>query len=148
MPKKTETGAFEVAQGEDKTLAEHGTSKGIEQQSEHDIIKAAEVEAFMNQLLTVVVHKDGTQGAYDVITPNVNGTNQPIIRGEKQKIRRKYVEALAHSRLTVYEQVIPDVNRPENFIMRETTVLAYPFSVMDDPHPDGAEWLNNLLAQP
>ena len=145
---KKETDANEAAGRGSKTLGEYGEGKGIEKQSENDIINAAEVEKFMNQVLTVVVAKDGTQGSYDVITPNVNGINQSIIRGIPQKIKRKYVEALAHSRVTNYEQETPDPRKPENFEMRDTTVITYPFSVLHDPHPDGAEWLNNLLAQP
>lgn len=145
---RKETEAGEVASGRNKTISEHGEGKGIERQTERDLLEIAEVEAFMNQILTVYVAKDGAQGAYDVITPNVNGVNQPIIRGMEQKVKRKYVEALAHSRVTSYLQETPDPTKPENFNMREVTVLTYPFSVHDDPHPKGREWLQNLLDQP
>ena len=91
---RIETNAETAATTDRKTLKEYGDGKGIEKQSESDIL----TEAFMNDILTIVVSKDGTAGAYDVITPNVNGVNQLIVRGIPQEVKRKYVEALARSR--------------------------------------------------
>ena len=149
MPKETD--AFEVGQGPSKTLDEIGKGKGIERMSESDIIAAketAKLEEFMNQVLTVVVAADGTPGALPVICPTVNGINQPIIRGNEQKIKRKYVEALARSRITNYEQRVEDAARPENIQMNEITAITYPFSVLQDPHRNGGKWLQAILAQP
>jgi len=143
--------AFEVANGRNMTLGEIGDGKGIEVQSPQDIIKMkarADLEEFMNQVLTIEVMKDGTQGAYPVITPNVNGINQPIIRGKVQKVKRKYVEALARSRITNYEQEVPDPSKPDVMDMLDITTPTYPFRVTHDPHPRGSEWLQAILDQP
>ena len=140
---KKETHA-EVAATTGRATLDEYSDGGIQKVSESDVIG----EEFMNDLLEIMVSKDGTPGSYDVITPNVNGINQPIIRGRIQKVKRKYVEALARSRITTYEQLTPDPTNPEKFEMREVTVLTYPFSVLDDPHPKGREWLQNIIAQP
>lgn len=140
--------AGETTSGKSKTLSEHGNSKGVEKVSDSDFERSAKLEEFMNQILTVIVAKNGTPGSYDVITPNVNGVNQPIILGSEQKIKRKYVESLARSRITNYEQDVPDPRKPENFVMRDITALTYPFSVIHDPHPRGREWLQSILDQP
>ena len=144
MPKK-ENEAGEVASGDKLTLDEISNGKPIEKAADTDALDA---EAFANDVLTIVVSKDASPGAYDVITPNVNGVNQPIVLGMKQKVKRKYVEALARSRITGYDQEVPDPRKPENFTMREITVLTHPFSVLHDPHPKGDAWLQNILSQP
>jgi hypothetical protein len=73
--------------------------------------------------------------------------NQPIIRGRQQKVKRKYVEALARCRVTKYEQQVMDPMRPENIQMVERTALSYPFAVIEDPHPNGRAWLESILDQ-
>lgn len=143
--------AEEVASGRNMTLGEIGDGKGIEVQSERDIVKmkaAAELEEFMNQILTIEVMKDGMQGAYTVITPNVNGLNQPIIRGRVQEVKRKYIEVLARSRITNYEQEVPDGSKPDVIQMNDITSITYPFRILKDPHPRGGEWLQSILDQP
>ena len=141
---KNKTDATDVPNGPDKTLGEVGEGKGIEKAQETDIL----TEAFMNDILTVVVWEDNRPGSNPVVVPNVNGTNQPIIRGLRQKIKRKYVEILARSRITNYEQETPDPSKPENITMKDITALTYPFSVEHDPHPDGRVWLQSILDQP
>jgi hypothetical protein len=129
---------------ENISIGEIGDKGGVEQAAEHDVKMAG----FMNDLVTVLVHADGAEGALDVVTPMVNGVNQPIVRGQEQKIKRKYVEALARSRLTVYDQLVQNPSKPENIQMVPRTVLTYPFAVVNDPHPNGKPWLDQILAQP
>lgn len=121
--------------------------QGIEPVSENDFTEAAEREKFMRDILTVHVHPDQTDGSLDVITVPVNGTNQNIIRGREQKVKRKYVEALARTRLTGYDQLVQNPSEPANIQMVPRTTLAYPFSVIHDPAPNGREWLQAILAE-
>jgi len=144
MPPKKKTDATDVPNGPDLTLDEVGEGKGIEKAEENDIL----TEAFMNEVLTVVVHQDGVPGSYPVVVVNVNGKNQAVVRGRPQRIKRKYVEALARSRVTRYEQETLDPTRPENIQMKDITALTYPFTVEDDPNPDGRPWLQSILNQP
>lgn len=146
--KYTEANTDQLAKGETATLKEFGESEGVESVTERDFMETAKLEAFMNQKLLIIVHPATEEGALDVIVPMVNGINQPIIRGAECLVKRKYVESLARTRTTRYEQKILDAARPENIQMAENTALTYPFAVLDDPDSGGREWLKNILAQP
>jgi len=143
---KFEVDGSKLPRGKSIPLGEIGKSDSIDLVSENDFIKDAEMEAFMNQEIQILVHSDREKGSLDVITPMVNGVNQPIIRGRKQYIKRKYVEALARGTHTGYEQSTADANRPEQIQMNERTTICYPFTVYDDPSPYGKQWLDNILA--
>ena len=129
------------------TLDEIGKDP-IEKVAESDFVKVAELESFMNEKLLIEVHPTTEDGSLEVICPNVNGVNQPIIRGKSQLVKRKFVEDLARTRTTKYVQKVMDPSRPENIQMEERTVLSYPFAVMKDTNPLGYDWLKNILAQP
>lgn len=129
-------------------LSEIGDPGPIERVSESDFIEVAKTEKFMNDILTIIVHESVEDGSLEIITPSVNGVNQPIIRGIESNVKRKYVETLARSRMTKYVQKTPDPSRPDNIQMVERTSLTYPFSVLHDPHPNGRAWLKAILAQP
>ncbi len=133
-----------LGQEEAFSLGEVGDKGSIEQAAETDII----MESFMNDMLEIEIHSDGREGSLDVVTPAVNGVNQPIIRGRAQRVKRKYVEALARGRVTDYEQRVHNPAEPANIQMVPKTTLAYPFAVLNDPHPNGRAWLDNILAQP
>lgn len=137
-----------LGKGKILNLEEIGSPEPIEKVAESDFVKAAELEAFMNEILTVIVHEDGNDNAVENPCPSVNGVNQGFIRGKEQNVKRKYVEALARGRKTKYVQRILDPTRPESIQMVETTSLVYPFSVLRDPNPKGKEWLRSILAQP
>jgi len=147
--KETEATSEKLHQGDTIPLGEVGKGVPIEVMSEQDIIKAknSDLDMFMNDMLTILVHPDIADGALPVICPNVNGINQPIIRGRQAKVKRKYVEVLARSRVTRYEQATPDARKPENIQMVESSALTYPFAILDDPHPRGREWLDAILSQ-
>jgi hypothetical protein len=144
-----ETDAVEVGNRQPIEMCEIGDPGPVEKVSETQFIKEEmALEAFMNEVLTVVVHADTSDNAVENPCPNVNGLNQPFIRGQEQKVKRKYVEALSRSRITRYVQQTPDPSKPENVQMLERTALYFPFSVLHDPNPKGREWLKAILAQP
>lgn len=141
--------ATSVASGRAFTLAE--IKEGSLDDSiniEMDFKGSVELEAFMHEVITINVYPDGMPGALDVVTPTVNGINQPIIRGFDQRIKRKYIEALARSRVTNYVQEVADPTRPENIHMKPLSALTYPFTVRDDRNPRGLAWLDAILRQP
>ena len=147
---KRETEAHEVGKGKKTTLPEFGYTN-IEKVTEDDIIKEKnmlEMEKFANDLLRVRVSPSVVQGDVPVIVVTVNGVNQAIIRGHEQMIKRKYVAALAQSRITSYVQTTPDGSKPDVIQMDDRTAPTYPFSVLEDPHPRGPDWLKAILAQP
>lgn len=102
------TEAHDVGQFENQTLDEIGDTQIIEPVSDGDFVEMAELEKFMNDMLLIQVHPSGEEGELEVILPNVNGLNQPIIRGKEQRVRRKYVEACALS----YYYIRPESAEP------------------------------------
>lgn len=133
----------------DRTLKldEVGNPGPIEKVSETEFAETAELEAFMNEMVLIIVHPTTEDGANEIITPNVNGVNQGIIRGKPIRVKRKYVEALARGRTTAYKQSEPDPRDPSNIKMEERTACTYPFSVLEDSEM-GKAWLKAIEAQP
>lgn len=150
MAKETDAINEKLGKGRSLDLSEIGDPGPIEKVTDSDFIKKEiEIEAFMNDILTVVVHEDSNDNAVENPCPSVNGLNQPFIRGQRQKVRRKYVEALASGRMTKYEQKTPDPTKPDVVQMTERSALVYPFTVVHDPRGDaGRKWLDGILAQP
>ena len=147
---KKETDATSESLGKGRVLeqSEFGNPGAIERVTENDFVAAAKLDAFMNEELIVLVHQDPSDNAVENPCPSVNGINQPFIRGREQKVKRKYVEALARGRVTKYEQRVRNTSQPENVQMEERSALVYPFSVIYDPNPVGKAWLTGILSQP
>jgi len=123
-------------------LGDIGHPGGVEQIPKSDLFKdAIEMEAFMNEIVTIEIQLDGNENSPDMAIPNVNGMNQPILRGVPSKVKRKYVEALARAKITTYRQETPDASKPEAIQMVPTPSYAFPFSVLHDPNPKGPAWL-------
>lgn len=140
--------ATSVKAGSSFTLSEihdHRAVEGVEGESLND---AVALEAFMNEKILIHVYPDGASGALEVITPSVNGVNQPIIRGREQLVKRKYVEVLARSRIITYRQEVADPSRPENIQMTPLANMTAPFVVREDKNPRGRAWLEHIMAQP
>jgi len=129
-------------------LAELGNDSGIQSVALNDMFRdTLKLEAFMQQKLVILVFEDNTEGALRVIRPEVNGVAQPIIRGAKTKIKRKYVEALARGISTKFDQKQSDPSNPASLQMIPLSRQTYPFTVLFDPDELGPEWLNNILAE-
>lgn len=136
-----QTEAVSPVRGRPKTLPEFGKP---ELESERSIdMDEIELEEFMHEPVTIFMHKSRDLSDLEVETPNVNGFNQPIIRGQKQTIKRKYVEALARCYTIGYEQQVQDPTRPENIQMIERKIPTYPFDVIQDT-PKGKQWLTSI----
>jgi hypothetical protein len=112
-----------------------------------DFRSMAANEAFMNELVTILIHSSTDENQPPQVLVNVNGTNQPIIRGYPTKIKRKYVEVLARMKETRYNQVTRNPSAPDQVDMVARHGLVYPFDLVEDPNPKGRGWLNNVLAE-
>lgn len=145
--KETFAGNETIGQGKDFTLAEVNVGAGIEPVAEANVAGAADLEAFMNEVLTIMVFEDNAEGSLPTAEPIVKGMKQIIVRGVNSKVKRKYVEALARSRTTKYDQVQRDMMDPSSRFMRPKAKISYPFSVIHDPNPRGREWLKAILAE-
>ena len=138
-----------ISGGAPKPLAELTSGAGIEVEPVTDMsMDKIELEKFMHEIVEIFVHKSKEKGSLDVITPSVNGVNQPIIRGVVTPVKRKYVEALIMSHDVGYEQKI-NPQSPDQFEMVKTATPSYPFDVIRDT-PRGYEWkqrMERALAQ-
>jgi len=135
-------------QGRPISIPELGTGgEVVEIERGFEIKDAVELEKFMNEILVIMVFEDNRDGALRIISPTVNQKRQPILRGAKQKVRRKYVEALARSVFTSFDQRKEDPFDPSSLVMVPTTRQSYPFTVIHDPNPNGAAWLEGILQQ-
>jgi hypothetical protein len=111
------------------------------------IMKDIEIEKFAHEEMEIMVHESNSENDLQCFMLNVNGINQPIVRGMPQNIKRKYVEALARAKTTRYTQRTPNPSEPDRIHTVPHTALSYPFSVIHDPNPRGAAWLKAILAE-
>lgn len=116
--------------------------------SDKDFMEVIADEAFMNELVEVIVHTTTNESEPNHVVLNVNGINQPVLRGYPHKIKRKYLEVLARMKETRYSQVTPNPMEPDRSNLVARTALCYPFDVIKDPNPRGRAWLNHILAEP
>jgi len=112
-----------------------------------DLAKLVSDEAFMNELVTVVVHDSTDPNQPNHIIVNVNGTNMPFMRGVPTLAKRKYVEVLARMKETRYTQRTPNPSEPDRIVNEARTSLVYPFAVTEDKNPRGRAWLAQVMAE-
>lgn len=120
----------------------------IEIVQEKDLAKLARDEAFMNEIVTIYVMRTNQPGELSYVEPIINGVKQFIFKGRNQKVKRKVVEALAHSKLTVFNQSFDVADIHVRNRLNYTTALAYPFHIVQDNNPAGAAWFEHLMSQP
>jgi hypothetical protein len=104
---------------------------------------AQELEKFMHEEVEVYVHPSRDKGALAIISPSCNGINQPIIRGVRSVIKRKYVEAMARAHSIKYEQHLSDPSDPSSLVMVPQKLPDYPFDLLTDSER-GKEWFRRL----
>lgn len=105
-----------------------------------------EIDAFMHEKLTIMIHDSNDESDVDTIMVSVNGVRQYFQRGLPQTVRRFFVERLARAKRTSYEQKLDDRLGESMNTMKPHHSLKYPFSVVEDT-AKGAAWLRNLLAE-
>ena len=113
-----------------------------------DLRELAASEAFMNEIVTVMVHATTDENQSPHVIVNCNGVNQPIIRGVPTQIRRKYLEILARMKETKYSQRTLNPAAPDQIEMIARSGFAYPFELIEDKNPRGRAWLSNVMAEP
>ena len=104
-------------------------------------------EAFMNEMVTVMVADTTDENVNPMPTPSVNGVMQPIMRGVPTRVKRKYLEVLARCKETKYSQRTANPMEPDRIEMIPRTAFTYPFSVVEDLNPKGNAWLKAVMAE-
>jgi hypothetical protein len=113
-----------------------------------DFSKLAADEAFMNEMVEIMVHSTTDENQPSQFLLNCNGVNQPVVRGINMTMKRKYVEILARMKETKYTQHTPNPAAPDVSELRARHGLVYPFDLIKDNNPKGRAWLSNVLAEP
>lgn len=108
----------------------------------------AEDMAFNESQVKVLVHESTDKNAEAVVEVFCNGVPQRFIRGRAQDVKRKFVAVLARAKMTTYSQEkVRDDDGNESYRNIPHTALRYPFSVVADSDPRGADWLTAVLAE-
>ena len=115
-----------------------------------------ELEAFMNEVLTVYCDDSPDLNATPKVEVAVNGRRIFIPRGietnvghdeygRQVPVKRMYIERLARARRTSYRQDMKVTDETMNKLFRHSA-LEYPFRVVDDSEK-GREWLKRIMMQ-
>lgn len=131
-----------------RTVGEIGGHAGIDVVDKPMPAEAFEMEAFMNDMVTIVVNPSNDPDEPMLVQVAVNGVNQFIPRGEAIAVKRKYVEVLARAKRTDFAQNLDERLGEQGFNqVRTMHSLRYPFSMISDPNPKGSAWLLGVLAE-
>lgn len=107
-----------------------------------------EMLAFMAEPVTVHILPTTDPSAEQVFEIGNNGDKVVFKRGETKTVQRRFVNELATRKVTTYtQQFKPDQWGVPIQVQVPHTALRYPFQVVQDNHPRGADWLKFTLAQ-
>ena len=114
-----------------------------------DLRKIVEDEAFMNEVVTIMLYPTTDPNAPPYALLNVNGERIVVPRSRKVAVKRKHLEVLARMKETRWVQNVPEgyVGQIGAESLVGHTALAYPFNVIEDKNSRGAPWLENILAE-
>jgi hypothetical protein len=103
---------------------------------------------FMEDMVTVHIHSTTNKEDEKVFEFFNNGRREVFRRNEQKTVKRYFVDMLARAKTTTYSQdTITDHQGVKQIVYQPSTGLRYPFSVVNDPHPRGREWLTSVLAE-
>lgn len=150
--KKLDTTELQVGQDKPRNMPSTGPAR-IEK-SEIEIVDGiewknrADTLAFMEEMIEVQVHQSTDKNAEAIVQVWNNGRAQFFIRGIPQKVKRKFVEVLGRCKQSTFSQEYYVDGHGNNAVRNiPHTALRYPFSVVTDQNPKGADWLRKMLAE-
>ena len=106
-----------------------------------------EMEAFMAEPVTVMIHDSNDANDVDLVSVQVNGIIQYFQRGTPQTVKRYFVERLARAKRTTFSQDLDERLGEAMNHLKPRHALKYPFSVIEDKNPRGSAWLRQILAE-
>jgi len=146
--RQIDAGAEYLGNEEVRTVGEIGGHAGIDVVDKPMPKDALDMEAFMNERVTIVVNPPSNADEPMLVQVGVNGVNQFIPRGEPIAVKRKYVEVLARAKRTDFAQTLDErLGETEFNNLRTMHSLRFPFSVLHDPNPNGHAWMTGVLAE-
>ncbi len=104
-----------------------------------------DLEQFMEEKVTIIVSSTDKEGELGFVEPKVNGVSAIIPRERKVIVKRKFVEALANAKQSMYDQRVLNVDQQNiETPLTEHVALVCGFTVLEDT-PRGVRWLEGLL---
>ena len=110
-------------------------------------MEAAEMEAFMNEKVNIIIHDSQSEDDLKVVVLSVNGINHPVMRGEETPVKRFFVESLARAKTTHNKQLPRTPENADRNDLIPRVSLSYPFSIIEDRNPKGGQWLRAILGE-
>lgn len=115
---------------------------------DRDLMKDVDIEKFMADELTIVIHKSTDKNALERVPVGVNGEQAWLPRDVKIKLPRRFVERLARAQEATFRtDDNPDPRMDEGKLIRRTNGQAFPFAVLHDPNPRGQAWLAKVTRE-
>lgn len=145
--KQIDAGSEYLGAEETRAVGEIGGHAGFDVVDKPLPKEAFEMEAFMNELVTIVVNPPNDPDEPMLVQVGVNGVNQFIPRGEPIAVKRKYIEVLARAKRTDFSQTLDERMGEKMNHLRAMHSLRYPFSVIRDQNPNGGAWLTAVLSE-
>lgn len=107
-----------------------------------------EMLKFMEEPVTIRLHETTDQNAENPVTVGCNGFYATFWRGKETTVARKYVDCLIvkEDKVSTPKQYSPQTGEMMYSIHR-VAALKYPFAVVKDDNPKGAQWLRQRCAQ-
>ena len=106
----------------------------------------AATEAFMAEMVTVMIYPSSEKYPEDPVQLAVNGRQVFVQRNKPTVMKRCYVYQLARAK---NEGITQDPGNPDPAVANKLNIsagLRYPFSVIHDPSRNGHAWLQQVLA--
>lgn len=116
-----------------------------------DVLKdrgALDSRLFMQEELDVLIHEPVNDSESDYVFVGVNGDALWLRRGGTYKLKRYHVAVLAQAKSgRVHQRKHIEPDGSQSYVNSEVMSLMYPFSVLHDPNPKGAVWLQQTMKQ-
>ena len=144
--KGTDTRQLEVGQNAD-ILADQGIDNVVVPVAGALDKDYADALAFMNEKVTIMIMETTNPNEPPIVEVGNNGKFRRFQRGVPTVTERKFVDCLIvkRTKITTPEYLNPAGER--STAIRQHSAMKYPFSVMEDKNPKGAEWLRRRMAE-
>lgn len=103
--------------------------------------------AFMEEQIEIVLQESADENAENPVMVCNNGNVFQFWRGQPTVAKRKFVDCLIVKQSRVTTPKVRTPNGDDAFAIRQQSALKYPFMVIQDRNPKGAEWLRRRIGE-
>jgi hypothetical protein len=103
--------------------------------------------AFMNEEIDIIIAETTDENAENPVSVGVNGVFKLFFRGHLTRARRYFVDCLIAKSSRVTTPKVKNGAGEDTFAIRQHQSHKYPFTVVRDPSPRGAQWLRTRMAE-